>query len=82
MTSRIIFKSGDWTITQDPTMAGRDDLVRFRCHNGRRCLLDQIAEWDPEGIWRERRWVPRSPKVPTAIINAVVAHMRTQDGAT
>ena len=45
MTIRIIFKDTTWTITQDPTDHGYDELIRFRCHNGRRCLLDQIAEW-------------------------------------
>ena len=82
MTSRIIFNHGDWTITQDPTMAGRDDLVRFRKHNGQRCLLDQIAQWDGSGwgsSWSLRRWVPKAPKVPAGILVRIEAHMRRQE---
>lgn len=77
MAPRIIFQDTTWTVTQDPTMAGRNDLVRFRCHNGRRCLLDQIAEWTPDG-WSSSRWIPKSPKVPLLLINWVVAYMRRQ----
>lgn len=77
MAWRIIYKSGDWAITQDPTHNGRDDLIRFRRHNGRRCLLDQIAEWDGEG-WSSRRLVPKPPKVPAGILARIEAHMRRQ----
>ena len=74
---RIIYKDITWAITQDPDMADCDHLVRFYRHNGRRCLLDQIAEWDGEG-WSSRYWVPRPPKVPQWLINWVSAHMQAQ----
>ena len=86
MAPRIIYDSrtnantpgAGWLMTQDPTDNGRDDLVRFQRHNGRQCLLDQIAEWTPTG-WSPNRWVPRSPKVPRFLVSRVVNHMRRQE---
>jgi hypothetical protein len=75
MASRVIYKVGDWTITQDPTMAGRPDLVRFHRSNGRRKLLDQIASWDGTG-WDATRWTPKPPTVTAALLRHVEAMLR------
>ena len=86
---RVIYKSinkntgAGWTITQDPTMAANNNLIRFHRTNGRRMdqiadqhLLNQIAEWDPSvQDWKRTRWFPRPPVVPQWLIDRVVAHM-------
>lgn len=77
MAPRIIFKYYGWTITQDPTDCN-PNLVQFRSRWAGN-LFDEIAEWDPAAqAWVPNRWVPESPKVPLALINWVVAHMRGQ----
>jgi hypothetical protein len=75
MGPQIIYQGEGWTVTQDPTMAGRPDLVRFHRNNGQRKLLDQVAQWN--GIaWAVHRWMPKLPTVPQWLIDKVVAHLR------
>ena len=64
-----------WEVTQDPTMAGRPDLVRFVKRSAQRKLLDQIARWDGTG-WDPARWVPAHPRVPRTLLGIVERHMR------
>lgn len=64
-----------WVVIQDPTMAGRPDLVRFLKCNATRKLLDQTARWTGAG-WDGRRWVPRIPRVPKTLLLLVECHMR------
>ena len=75
MAPRVIHQAAGWTVTQDPTMAGRPDLVRFHRSTGQRKLLDQIAEWTGAG-WSSRRWMPKAPTVPAALLQHVEALMR------
>lgn len=44
------------------------ELIQFlKCAaNGRRKLLDQVAQWDGLG-WSGARWVPRRPVVPEEV---------------
>jgi hypothetical protein len=65
-----------WQVEQDPTMAGRPDLVRFTKQSQARKLLDQIARWDGAG-WDPARWVPKHPQVPQTLLAIVEAHMRS-----
>jgi len=77
MAPQMLFHGDGWTITQDPIFSRNPNLVRFHRQSRMRTLLDQIAEWDPDAqVWVSSRWVPRSPMVPLALINKVVAHMR------
>ena len=77
MAPQMLYHGDGWTITQDPIFSRNPNLVRFHRQSRTRTLLDQIAEWDPHAqAWVSSRWVPRSPKVPLALINRVVAHMR------
>jgi hypothetical protein len=55
-------------------------LIRFYKANGQRKLLDQIAQWLPEGGWDRKRWVPSAPPLPKWLIDRVEAHMRTEEG--
>jgi hypothetical protein len=80
MAPHILYHGDGWTVTQDPIFSRNPNLVRFHRQSRTRTLLDQIAEWDPVAqVWASRRWVPRSPKVPLALINKVVAHMRFEE---
>jgi hypothetical protein len=77
MAPQMLFHGDGWTITQDPVFSGNPNLVRFHRQSRMRTLLDRIAEWDPDAqAWASRRWMPKSPMVPLALINKVVAHMR------
>jgi hypothetical protein len=79
MAPQMLFHGDGWTITQDPVFSGNPNLVRFHRQSRMRTLLDRIAEWDPDAqVWVSRRWMPKSPMVPLALINRVVAHMRGQ----
>lgn len=87
---RIIYQSpptatgraAGWVIIQDPLGNGSDQLVCFRRHNGKRCLLDQIAEWQPKHPWwTPRRWVPNERTVPLSILDIVYAHMKEHCGS-
>ena len=87
---RIIYRSpteavgraAGWRITQDPLSNGNPRLVAFRRRNGMRCLLDQIAEWQPEHPWwNPRRWVPSERTVPLAILDIVHRHMKEFGGS-
>ncbi|MGA1344036.1 MAG: hypothetical protein ACO33A_13550 [Hyphomonas sp.] len=65
-----------WLVTQDPLFSGNPNMVRFYRSNGRRTLLDRIAQWDPRAqAWRSMRWAPKPPVVPQYIIDKVVAHL-------
>lgn len=73
--NRILYNVAPWKIEQDPTRVGNDRLVRFRKHNGQRCLLDQIAEWNAGG-WSIDRWQPCAPRVPARVLRLVENEMR------
>jgi hypothetical protein len=78
MALHVIYKCPvtGWVVIQDPLDRRNPNLVRFLRYNGKRKLLDQIAEWDPyTSTWRCSRWFPRPPKVPQLLIDKVVAHM-------
>ena len=69
-----------WTVTQDPTMAGRPDLVSFRKMAKTRKRLDQVACWDGRG-WDPDRWVPTYPQVPRTLLAIVERHMKQEVAA-
>jgi hypothetical protein len=84
MALHVIYKcqATGWAVIQDPLDRRNPNLVRFLRHNGKRKLLDQIAEWDPHTCdWRCTRWFPKAPKVPQLLIDKVVAHMNFEDRA-
>jgi hypothetical protein len=75
MGQQIIYQGEGWTVTQDPFDRRNPNLVRFHRNNGKRKLLDQIAQWGGIG-WESNRWVPKLPTVPQWLIDRVVAHLR------
>ena len=79
MSPNIVHHGDGWTIIQSPLCTSNPNLIQFYRYNETRKLLDRTAEWDPGAqVWVSRRWVPRPPKVPLALIHKVVAHMRGQ----
>jgi hypothetical protein len=75
MAPRVIYQATGWTVTQDPFDRRNPNLVRFHRSTGQRKLLDQIAEWTGAG-WSSRRWMPKAPTVPAALLRHVEALMR------
>lgn len=50
-------------------------LVRFKKSSYTRTLLDQTAQWLPQGRWATNRWYPKRPIVPQAILEKVEAKL-------
>jgi hypothetical protein len=75
MAPHLIYLGEGWTVTQDPTFSGNLNLVQFHRTNGKRKLLDRVAEWGGIG-WESNRWVPEPPTVPQWLIDKAVACMR------
>lgn len=62
-----------WLITNwndDPT------LILFQKWGGARShkLLDQVAQWTGSG-WSTKRWVPKTPTVPAAVLQHVMGEL-------
>ena len=79
-------RAAGWTITQDPLGNGNPRLVRFYRCNEQRCLLNRIAEWQPEHSWwnpclKPCLWVPSERTVPLAILDIVHRHMKEFGGS-
>jgi hypothetical protein len=64
-----------WTVYQDPTDHGQQDLIRFLKMGQKRKLLDQIARWDGQ-CWDPSRWLPLFPQVPATLLAIVEKQLR------
>ncbi len=67
-----------WTVERQPGFTTDPNTVRFLRHNGSRKLLDQIARWTSNG-WDPKRWQPKPPTVPQALIESVEQFMRNRE---
>lgn len=81
MAYDVIFQSNamtpvKWCVERQPAGITDPMVVRFRKWNGSRSLLNQNARWTGDG-WDARRWVPKVPTVPRAILQHVEQHMRS-----
>lgn len=72
---RLKNSGGSWWVQRQPELITDPMAVHFVRRARTRCCLDQVAQWTPSG-WNPKRWVPRPPVVPKAILDQVEAHMR------
>lgn len=63
-----------WSVVRQPGQVTDPMVVEF-LKFGRTKLLNQTARWDGNG-WDPKRWVPKTPQVPKALLLKVEAHMR------
>lgn len=82
--SEVIYQSPTgvtprWCIERQPAPITDPMVVEFRKWNRSRSLLNQNARWTATG-WDPKRWTPKMPVVPIAIMNLVERHMQALDG--